>query len=773
MDSNPTTSLSLVAPVFHLKLRYQLKKPNWTSHGQKPPPNPNSLTCPFVVTVNRGFRPKATESPSTEDLTPTTTTTTNRRTATPTTTTSKTSPRTPKVLPTKANNNNIPSAARLPYFINHWRQVTNNSWILRVVKEGYKLQFDPDPPPPRPFVHTSYSPSSKIIRCLLSDYLSKGAILVVDVRPDQYVSRIFEVPKKTGDHRLILDLSDLNCYLKRIHFKMEGLETIASLICLNDFLASLDCQDAFLTIAMHPDCYKYLCFDFEGVRYCFIALVFGLTCAPRIFSKLLKVPLSFMRTKGIKNSAWLDDILLVASSSSESSEDIQYSKSFLESLGFIIKTSKSNLTPSQTLQHVGFIWDTANYTVSIPHDKVNGLKNLCFQALSHPTSLRFLAKIIGTIDSFKFGCPIAPLHYRSLQQDLIKHLCPEDNNWNSTIFLSSSARSDLLWWLECDLDLRPASLASFSPSHQIETDASLVGWGAYQHSDSFVQARWSPSDSLLHINYLELKAVFLAIRSLFSGSSPISLLILCDNIPTVSYINHMGGTKSPFLCQLSLDLWEYCLAHNIWLKAVYFRGEDNVRADRLSRFFSDNHDYYLSNSWFSRLHSHLDFCLELDLFASLLHHHLPRYSSRLPDPDSEFIDAFSRPWYGNLYLFPPIILLSRVLNKFITDNCQFGLLIAPCHPSSPSFSTLLDLCISPPIFLPDTAVIREPRHCKVSQMMAWTISCNPSLRKDYLRTLSPDCSRTSKTILSRNTSLIGTNSVVGSTKGKLVQMIYL
>ena len=121
--------------------------------------------------------------------------------------------------------------------------------------------------------------------------------MVVDVCPDQFVSRIFAVPKKTGDFRLILDLTDLNLYLKKVHFKMEGLQTIASLILSGDFMASLDLQDAFLSIAMHPSCYKYLCFDFEGTRYCFIALVFGLSCAPRIFTKMLKVPLSSLRQR--------------------------------------------------------------------------------------------------------------------------------------------------------------------------------------------------------------------------------------------------------------------------------------------------------------------------------------------------------------------------------------------------------------------------------------------------------------------------------------------
>ena len=182
--------------------------------------------------------------------------------------------------------------------------------------------------------------------------------MIVEVQPDQFVSRIFEVPKKSGGHRLVLDLKDLNQYLKKIHFKMEGLLDIASLISCGDFLASWDLQDAFLTIAMHSSCFKYLCFDFDDVRYCFKAMVFGLTCAPRVFTKLLKVPLSLLRVNGIKNSAWLDDILLVGSSLSNTLDIISQSRSLLESLGFIVKESKSHLTPTQSISHVGFIWDS-------------------------------------------------------------------------------------------------------------------------------------------------------------------------------------------------------------------------------------------------------------------------------------------------------------------------------------------------------------------------------------------------------------------------------
>ena len=591
--------------------------------------------------------------------------------------------------------------------------------------------------------------------------------MVVDIRPDQYVSRIFEVPKKTGDYRLILDLSDLNCFLKKVHFKMDGLPSIASLINLYEYMASLDLQDAFLTIAMHQSCFKYLCFDFEGVRYCFVALVFGLSCAPRIFTKLLKVPLSSLRLIGIKNSAWLDDIILVGSSFSSTLELLSFSISFLEDLGFIIKPSKSHLTPSQTIRHVGFIWDSVKFNVSVPTEKVSALQDLCMTALSGPISLRFLARIIGTIDSFKFGCPIAPLHYRSLQSDLNNNLSP-DPDWSSLVILSPSARSDLLWWLGCDLSLTPSPLAPFTPSHHLETDASLEGWGAFSHSKKFTQGRWTATESRLHINYLELKAIFFGIKALFPGSSPLSLLVHCDNVAAVRYVNYMGGTRSKHLCAIALELWDYCLSHNIWLRAVYYCGSDNIRADRLSRVFSDDHDYHLSSSWFTILHSHLDFCLDIDVFASRIHHHLPRFSSRIPDPDAEFVDAFSFPWNESVYLFPPVVLLCRVVSKFISDNCQFGLLIAPYRPTSPVFNSILDLCVSPPISLPDSALIRESRHRRVSPLLAWSISCNRSLRAEYLKTLHVVSSRTSRSLQSRNTNHIGRDSPIGVMNGRLI-----
>ena len=144
--------------------------------------------------------------------------------------------------------------------------------------------------------------------------------------------------------------------------------------------------------------------------------------------------------------------------------------------------------------------------------------------------------------------------------------------------------------LECDLSLRPAPL-SFSPSHQMENDASKVGWGAYAHSNSFTQGKWSITEAKLHINYLELFAVLLGTKALFPGSSITSLMILCDNISAVNYIYRMGGTKS---CANSLVLRDYSLSQH-WAKKQILPWFRYIRPDTMSRVFLDNHKYFLSH----------------------------------------------------------------------------------------------------------------------------------------------------------------------------------
>ena len=77
------------------------------------------------------------------------------------------------------------------------------------------------------------------------ELLGKGAIVPYNAIKDQFVSSIFLVPKPVGSCRLILNLKELNKFIKTQHFKLEDRRTVLKLISPYCFMATLDLKDAY------------------------------------------------------------------------------------------------------------------------------------------------------------------------------------------------------------------------------------------------------------------------------------------------------------------------------------------------------------------------------------------------------------------------------------------------------------------------------------------------------------------------------------------------
>ena len=64
----------------------------------------------------------------------------------------------------------------------------------------------------------------------ITSLLQNGAIQRLDPGTPCFVSNIFLVPKKGGKLRPVIDLRNLNCFVKYSHFKMKGIELVKSLV---------------------------------------------------------------------------------------------------------------------------------------------------------------------------------------------------------------------------------------------------------------------------------------------------------------------------------------------------------------------------------------------------------------------------------------------------------------------------------------------------------------------------------------------------------------
>ena len=670
---------------------------------------------------------------------------------------------------TPSQSSEIPRTGRLKFFLEAWQKVTNNNLILNIIKFGLKLQFVKIPPKgslPTPCFSNA---RSNIINKEVLELLQKSAIKEIAPNQNQFVSPIFDVPKKDSkNRRVILNLKVLNTYIVKTKFKLEGFATISSLISKGDFLVSIDLTDAYLMFSMHEETLDYLCFDWRGTRYAYQCMPFGLTSAPRIFTKVLKVVLVFLRNRGIKASAWFDDIIISANSISRILEQLMFTKLLLKSLGFIINTEKSSLSPSQRMPHLGYIWDTVSFSLSVPKEKVLVLKQKCTLALSKPVSLRFLQEIIGTIEAFRTAFPYAALHYRGLQKQvaLNKRL---KFSWDKKVSPSTLARKDLNWWISCPNDLPPKPLTPFSPEIIITTDSSSRGWGAFTSLEEEVYGPWSETESSAHNNILETRAVLFSFQSLFKNIKNKSILIRSDNSNTVSYINNQGG-RSSVINKIIFKLYEFCIFRNIRFEASFLAGKKNDRADALSRRPRD-HVLSLNPDFFNFLCKYLNIFPTIDLFASRLNNKVPKFFSEGPDPLSSGINAFSLPWPDKIYAFPPIKLISKFLSHFISNKISLGLIITPFWPAQPFFPILLDLLIEHPIIFSAARVDacqsrKGPRH--LSLFLASSISFNLERRMAFREKLPFVSSRASILEPCVPTCELGESSPIGAIQNRLV-----
>lgn len=112
-----------------------------------------------------------------------------------------------------------------------------------------------------------------------------------------------------------------------------------------------------------------------------------------------------------------------------------------------------------------------------------------------------------------------------------------------------------------------------------------------------------------------------------------------DNTCAMTYINSMGGIKSPTCNSVAKQIWQWCIANNIWISAAFVPGCEN-QADYESRNYKDNIEWKLDESIVSQIFT-IWGTPQIDLFASRLKKQLHRYAAWKPDPNAEIIDAFS------------------------------------------------------------------------------------------------------------------------------------
>ena len=181
----------------------------------------------------------------------------------------------------------------------------------------------------------------------IQNLLQKGAVVMVSPCQDQFISRLFLVPKKDGSFRPVVSLKPLNCFVQKFHFKMEGSEMIKDLLRKEDWMCTLDLKDAYLSVAIVQEHQRFLRFMWNGRIFEFTCLPFGLCSAPRTFTKLLHLVMAHLQKQGLIMGSIQEGLL----------HQVEMTAQLLESLEFTINREKwTQMNPSQQIQFLRLQW---------------------------------------------------------------------------------------------------------------------------------------------------------------------------------------------------------------------------------------------------------------------------------------------------------------------------------------------------------------------------------------------------------------------------------
>ena len=204
------------------------------------------------------------------------------------------------------------------------------------------------------------------------------------------------------------------------------------------------------------------------------------------------------------------------------------------------------------------------------------------------------------------------------------------------------------------------------------------GWGTHLNELTTRGTRFLPG-SKLHMNHLELKAVFLALKGFQDLCIHKIVLVEMNNTTVVSYFNKEGGMRSSPLCALPWRTLTWCTRNQVTLKARRIPGRLRVVADKLARPLKE---WSLLQEVFQAICNRQQ-RLQIDLFAILFNNKLPLcHQYQIPWPQ-QWIRSVC---HGRIRKHTPSHYQPYRTSVILQDSpCKRIIWIAPGWPNIPWF----------------------------------------------------------------------------------------
>jgi hypothetical protein len=424
------------------------------------------------------------------------------------------------------------------------------------------------------------------------------------------------------------------------------------------------------------------------------AMPFGARHSPRIFTRALGYGLAYVRTHWqVRIIAYMDDILLLHQDRAYLELATAQIALYLGQLGWTINLEKSEFTPRQVIDFLGWRWSFDTLSIRMTPNMRKTILFLVSQWIRKASRgervpCRRLGSLVGSLNFLRCQIPRATLYLRTLHTALATAV--NSSGWDGYCIPPRRIISELqFWWRNASFNT-PYVFQLRVPQATLLTDASKTKWGAVMligdqslHTFGFFSTEYASDDC--SSNRRETTAVLLALNEF----EPVlvqhqirALSIRSDNLVTVFNLQRQGASES--LLKETKAIFSFLVRMDIRIMVTHVPGVENVEADALSRM-DEVGDYELKQEVFDDAVSKLGVAPTVDMFANSRNTKCPLYLA-LPGPDEGealALDCLRFAWSVGLpYVFPPVQIIPRVLQKIRLERITV-LMVVPEWPSRP------------------------------------------------------------------------------------------
>ena len=477
--------------------------------------------------------------------------------------------------------------------LGYWWAIGADQVVLSWIGFGVKLRFETKPESLYFANHKSYWDEIEHVEKEHKAQLEAGNFAEVTGDKVKIGNPLQVEVNEKGKRRMCTDTRWANAHLADYSFTQETLNKhVAAIVARDMEMLTTDVEAAYYQLKLHKDSQGYCGWRHGGKWILPLVLIFGLSVAPFIFTKVMRVVLIFVRSLGIRGSNCIDDNIWAAEPELVG-EVLQIVLLVFGKLGWVFN-SKCVLTPSTTVLYNGMWIDSRRFEMRATDGKIDAVRRLAWKIWftardGGKVLLKDLQKLTGRLQSIKLALEGVAVWTRGVYADVAKALEETEQRpgeWFK-LHLREAAMADLNFWAyrlgrQNGLPINDSG-SEVRLTVEVNTDASDVGFGAHTGDEGSEVHGELPRAVLGRSSTArEIAGVIEAAKLMQKKLKRQRVRVTMDSYPAIRNFINGGGPKAE-LNALVKQWWIWCQRNGVTPVYRWVPREENTLADVLSK----------------------------------------------------------------------------------------------------------------------------------------------------------------------------------------------